>query len=86
MHSFIAKYAEGLQTNLESHYDDTSLTASILLSDPERFIGGELEYEDGKKCIFDRGDMMIHSKQHHHFINISYGERYVLVFFCDASE
>ena len=37
------------------------------------------------KTIYNlqQGDMVIHSEQHKHFVNISHGIRYVMVFFCD---
>jgi hypothetical protein len=81
--AFIAKYETGNQISLGIHKDGCSLTASFLLSSSDLFIGGNLEYIDKTIYNLQQGDMVIHSHQHKHFVNISHGIRYVMVFFCD---
>lgn len=80
--SFIVKYEEDKQCELEIHTDASTITATILLSENKDFCGGGVLFDDGLQYNLDVGDMLLHcGKTKHSGIKINKGKRYVLVFF-----
>lgn len=77
---FIVKYEKGKQEGLERHKDGSNFSASISLNDT--FDGGGVEFDDGSIVIQKPGELLlITHRDIHSAINITKGERYVIVFF-----
>ncbi len=79
---FIVKYDETNQKSLDKHNDISTFTASILLND--NFNGCDVIYDDGFTVLQEKGQLIIHNKNHYHEVSpIINGIRYVLIFFIE---
>jgi hypothetical protein len=77
---FIVKYEKDKQEGLERHRDESNFTASISLND--MFDGGGVKFDDGSIVIQNPGELLIMTNRDvHSAINITRGERYVIIFF-----
>jgi hypothetical protein len=80
--AFIVRYSVDTQSFLDYHSDDAVMSAMILLNDPKCFEGGGTKFANGLKIQSNKGDCLIFcSKNKHSGLEITYGERFVLVFF-----
>jgi hypothetical protein len=89
--AFVVKYScqeSGGQRKLAEHQDGSELTFNILLSNKSDFMGGgtRLTTNFHKDFCLERGQMLCHAgKQKHLGLEITSGERYLLVIFLKVS-
>ena len=68
-------------TGNSGHMTWCVLTASVLLTPPSSFAGGEFFYRDSENAHFHYRDMMIHTSDEEHCVRPHTGERKVLLMF-----
>lgn len=68
-------------TGNSGHMTWCVLTASVLLTPPSSFSGGEFFYRDSESAHFHYRDMMIHTSDEEHCVRPHTGERKVLLMF-----
>jgi hypothetical protein len=85
--AFIVKYEEGKQTSLDFHTDDSDISAIILLSDENSFMGGGTQFETGLNVYPNQGDMIVFGSAYKHKgIEIKSGVRMILTFFINVTK
>lgn len=85
---FIVKYAANAQKGLEAHTDGCLMSFNILLSHPDDFQGGGTWFESTNEIMrLNQGDALYHDARiTHRGVDISKGERYILVGFVDTKD
>jgi hypothetical protein len=80
--SFIVKYDSNYQKYLALHEDGSFMSYQILLNNSTEFEGGGTFFDDGLTFFPEQGDLIIHhSKFKHAGLDITKGNRYLLVGF-----
>ncbi|MAH83541.1 MAG: hypothetical protein CBB68_04160 [Rhodospirillaceae bacterium TMED8] len=98
LHSYIVRYGQSWDQGLGFHVDDSFLTLNICLNDG--FTGSELVFQgercpihvdtgssaEEQICIeHKKGSMVVHPGKNRHYVNqISSGERYNLIIWCQS--
>jgi len=98
VHSYIVQYSNSSDRDLGFHVDDSLLTLNICLNDG--FTGSELVFEGercpihvdtssspGEQITIEhkKGSMVVHPGKNRHYVNnISRGERYNLIIWCQS--
>lgn len=83
---FIVKYSASSQRGLRAHTDGCLMSFNVLLSDPNEFDGGGTWFESIDSVVqLAQGDCVYHDARiMHQGIDITRGERYILVGFVDT--
>jgi hypothetical protein len=83
---FLVKYSVNAQKGLKLHTDGCLFSLTLLISHPDDFEGGGTYYASIDNVIhLDQGDVAYHdARVRHSGIDITSGERYILVGFIDT--
>lgn len=85
---FIVKYSSSSQRGLQAHTDGCLMSFNVLLSHPNDFDGGGTWFESIDSVVqLAQGDCVYHDARiMHQGIDITRGERYILVGFVDTAD
>lgn len=85
---FVVKYSADAQKGLEAHTDGCLMSFNILLSHPDDFEGGGTWFESTNEIMqLNQGDALYHDARiTHRGVDITKGERYILVGFVDTKD
>ncbi|KAI9276228.1 hypothetical protein BY458DRAFT_433849 [Sporodiniella umbellata] len=85
---FLVKYSEDAQRGLGMHSDGCLFSLTLLISKPEDFEGGGTYFSSINDIVYlNQGDCAYHdARVMHRAIDITKGERYVLVGFIDTAD
>lgn len=82
--AFIVKYSLDTQTKLVQHEDNSCISVILQLNNESEFEGGGTRFLNGLEFNLKQGEAIIFGSKHKHSgIEITYGERMLLVFFIE---